>query len=76
LIPNKRAILKTIANPKPIFLALGWSLGLSLEDTIEINTILSIPKTISKNVSVSNATHASVEAKTLRKSILIFWVKI
>jgi hypothetical protein len=54
---NRMRVISAKANP--VFLArFCFSFG-SLSEMIEINTILSIPKTISNMVSVSNATQVS-----------------
>ena len=51
-IPNSKAILKTIARTRPILVAFFcWCSG-SLLDAIEMNMMLSTPRTISKNVNV------------------------
>ena len=47
-----------MARAKPILRALGCSFSGSFPETIDKKTILSIPKMISKNVSVSSATQA------------------
>jgi hypothetical protein len=52
-IPNKRIILKIIARIIPINLALGCSSRDNLLEAIVMNIILSIPRTISKKVSVN-----------------------
>jgi hypothetical protein len=57
VIPNNKPILKIRARESPIFLALACLSAGSLLDTMEIKIILSTPNTISKNVSVSRATH-------------------
>jgi hypothetical protein len=52
-IPNKRIILKTIASNMPINLALGCSSIDNLLEAIVMKIILSIPRTISRKVSVN-----------------------
>ena len=57
LIVSNNPTRKTIANPKPMFLALFcWSFG-SLSDNIEMKMMLSTPKTISKKVRVNKLIH-------------------
>jgi hypothetical protein len=64
------AILNIRARTKPVMRALFcFSLG-SLFDTIDMNMILSIPSTISRKVSVSNATQLS----GLRKISMFYWI--
>ena len=58
-MPKRRAILNPRANNKPMVLALGWDSSGSLAVTIEIKTMLSIPKMISKKVRVKSAIQAS-----------------
>ena len=53
-----------MASIRPIFLALGWSLAGSLFDAIEIKMMLSIPSTISRNVSVNRLIQTSALAKS------------
>ena len=63
-IPNKSTIRKPIASSKPMFTAFFCCSFGNLLDAIEIKIILSTPSTISKNVKVNNAIHASGLEKT------------
>ena len=58
-----------MAHRRPIVLALGCCSAGSLEDIIDRNTILSIPKTISRKVNVSNAIHADGNKNVSKISI-------
>jgi len=61
-IPNNKIIRKTMARSRPMFRALlCCSLG-SREAVMEIKMMLSIPKTISKNVKVNKLTILSTES--------------
>jgi hypothetical protein len=63
-IPNKRIILKIMASIIPMNLALGCSAILNLLEAIVINIILSIPKTISRKVSVNKLIQTEGSAKS------------
>ena len=58
----------------PIVRAFGCSLAGSLDEIMERNTILSIPNTISRNVSVSKAIHALGNKNVSRISIDLYFV--
>ena len=58
---RRSSILVIIASPRPTILPLPLCSGGSLPTKIAINMMLSMPKTISKPVSVSSDIHASGE---------------
>lgn len=62
-IPNSNPIRASIASNKPTVRACGCCLRGNLEVIIDRNTTLSIPITISRNVSVRSASHAEGERK-------------
>ena len=57
------------ANAKPIFRALDCCSTGSLAASTEMKTILSIPKTISRNVRVSRLIQASGLENSVKKSV-------
>src|SRR5260221_10741150 len=58
-MPIKKPMRTNIAKKRPVLRALGRSSSGSLLETIEMKMMLSMPSTISKKQSVSNASHVS-----------------
>jgi hypothetical protein len=63
VIPNKSKILTSMARISPMLRVLALCSTGSLLDTIEMKMMLSMPRTTSKKVRVSKASHASAVKK-------------
>ena len=72
-IPNNNKIRIAIAKNKPILVAFLRWLFSNLPAAIPIKIMLSIPKTISKKVNVSNAIQASGLVKIWKSSNIVNW---
>ena len=67
LMPSNRAMRMNMARKSPIRRALFWTAGFSLPVKMEINTILSIPRTISRQERVKKATRFSRVKISIKK---------
>lgn len=70
-IQNNRSILKIMAPNNPRVRAFGCSFSGSFDDIIDKKTILSTPKTISRNANVRSAIHALGSKKVSKISIIV-----